>query len=32
MNYVFNYDDYYIKMFGQFDDGEMNGDYLTIKV
>ena len=29
MNDVFNYDDYCIKMFGQFDDDEMDGDYLT---
>ena len=29
MNYVFNYDDYCIRMFGQFDDDEMDDDYLT---
>ena len=29
MNDLFNYDDYCIKMFGQFDDDEMDGDYLT---
>ena len=29
MNDEFNYDDYCIQMFGQFDDDEMDGDYFT---